>query len=68
MKIAESVGGVKIQCVKVSGEQWASQVEKAMARQAMETALSERRLGKVSVSRMSSTGIEYTSVFEVSEF
>jgi hypothetical protein len=67
MKIA-NVGGVKLQCVKLQGEQWAPQIEVSMAKQAMEIALSERKLGRVSVSRTSSTGVEYTSVFEVTEF
>jgi len=54
-----------LSCVKVSGEQWASQVEMAMAGEAMQIALTERRRGLIAVSRRSDTGIVYESVFEV---
>lgn len=58
---------LKLKCIKVSGEQWAPQIEISMARMALEKAISERRLGLVEVSRRSATGAEYVSVFEVSE-
>ena len=54
-----------LSCVKVSGETWTTQVELAMAGEAMRMALVERRRGKFSIPRRSDTGIVYTSVFEV---
>jgi hypothetical protein len=54
-----------LSCVKVSGEQWAPQIELSMAGEAMRLALVERRRGLIAVSRRSDTGVVYESVFEV---
>ena len=54
-----------LSCTKVSGETWATQVELAMAGQALQMALVERRRGKFEVPRTSATGVTYVSVFEV---
>ena len=54
-----------LSCVKVSGETWASQIERSMAGQAMQMALVERRRGKFEVPRTSATGVTHISVFEV---
>lgn len=54
-----------LSCEKISGETWASQIERSMAGQAMQMALVERRRGKFNVPRTSATGVTYVSVFEV---
>ncbi len=54
-----------LSCTKLSGETWASQIELAMAGEAMKMALIERRRGKFDVPRTSATGVTYVSVFEV---
>ena len=54
-----------LSCIKISGEQWATQVEMSMAGQAMQIALVERRRGLIEVSRKSDTGATYISTFEV---
>jgi hypothetical protein len=56
---------VVMSCVKISGEQWAPQVERSMAGEAMRIALTERRRGLIEVSRRSDTGVTYISIFEV---
>jgi hypothetical protein len=54
-----------LSCVKISGETWATQIELAMAGEAMKTSLVERRRGQFSIPRTSSTGAVHISVFEV---
>lgn len=54
-----------LSCIKISGEQWAPQVEMSMAGEALRLALVERRRGLIEVSRKSDTGATYISTFEV---